>query len=156
MVKSIEGKHPEYYEAILQLRNVNDLVVHFVKMQIKKENIYLSKIKAVVNGFDFYLADYNFTRALSKKLQQQFNGHTLITASLVGRKKDKDIHRFTVLFRGTDFKKGDKVEYNGENYVIRGVGKEIQLQPIDPGKKVNVKWKDSKEIKKKAGALLIK
>ena len=148
MVKSIEGKHIEYYEAILQLREITAEVLEFVKKEIKKAQVHVAKIKEVTNGYDFYLADNSFTRQLGRKLQGKFYGEVLLTTSLVGRKKDKDMHRFTVLFRGISYSKGDVVEYQGEKYVVRGLGQEILLQQTTTGRKVNVKWKKSREVNK--------
>ena len=148
MVKSIEGKHIEYYEAILQLREVSDEIVQFVKKQIKKEQVHVAKVKEVINGYDYYLADNSFTRQLGQKLQHKFYGKVLLTTSLVGRKKDKDMHRFTVLFRGISFTKGDTVEFQGELYQVKGLGKEILLQQVETGKKFNVKWKNIRDVKK--------
>ena len=150
MVKSIEGKHIEYYEAILQLREITDEILEFVEKEIKKAQIHVAKIKEVVNGYDFYLADNSFTRQLGRKLQGKFYGEVLLTTSLVGRKKDKDLHRFTVLLRGINYSKGDLVEYRGEKYLVRGLGHEILLQQPETGRKVNVKWKNNREVKKRS------
>lgn len=145
MVRSLAGKHPSYFEAILQLREVSDKVIDFVKNEVEKAKIPIAKEKKVKNGFDFYLADNQFTKSLGKKLQQKFGGQVLTTASLHTQKKGKDLYRVTVLFRGIDFKKGDKVSYQGEEYEVKAIGKDIFLIGK---KKVHVKWKDVKEIRK--------
>ena len=57
MVISIKDKHPGYYEAILQLRNVSEDVYDIVDQEIKKAGIYVSNLKKVTNGKDYYLDD---------------------------------------------------------------------------------------------------
>lgn len=147
MVKSLKDKHPEYFEAILQLRLASQQAIDFAENEIEKNRIPLTKIKKVKNGMDYYLADKHFTRTLGRKLQQDFGGQYMVTSSLVGRKKDKDLYRFTILYRGLPFSKGDKVKYQGEEYVVKSISKEILLQETKTGKKSRVKIKYMEEIK---------
>ena len=146
MVRSIKGKHPQYYEAVLQLRSVTDEVIEFVKKEIVK--IPVAKMVKIKNGIDYYLADNDFTKALGKKLQQKFGGQQQVTASLFSKKDGKEIYRVTVLYRGVNFKKGDLVEYQGSEYTVKLLGKELMLQETKTGKKIHVKYKNTNRIKK--------
>ena len=146
MVRSLEGKHPNYFEAKLQLREVSQEVVDFVEDALIRKKIPVTKAKKVRNGFDFYLPDKDVTRALGKRLQQHFGGQLKITASLFGKKKGKELYRVTVLFRPIPFKKGETVEYQGEQYNVKMIGKDILLQHLKTGKKEHVKYDNMKEI----------
>ncbi|PIN74904.1 hypothetical protein COV17_04515 [Candidatus Woesearchaeota archaeon CG10_big_fil_rev_8_21_14_0_10_36_11] len=146
MVRSIEGKHSEYYEAVLQLRDVTDNVMDFVQEEVVKARVHVTKTKKIKSGVDYYLSDNNFTRALGTKLQKQFGGQTIVTASIFGRKSGKEIYRLTVLFRGIPFKKDDVVVYKGDKYTVKIVGKDILLQDVTTGRKVHVKYKDMKNV----------
>ncbi len=151
MVRSIEGKHILYFEAILQLRGVQKEVVDFVNAEIMRYNIHLAKIKRiknVKNGFDYYLADNNFTKSLGKKLQSNFGGELINTSSLYSQKDGKEIYRGTVLFRQAEFKKGDVVKYQGESYLVIMSGKKILLQHSETGKKIHLKHREMKSIRK--------
>lgn len=148
MVRSIKDKHPNYFEAILQLRDVKQEVHDFVAAEIKRQKIPVTKVKTLKTGTDLYLADGQFTKSLGRKLQQQFGGKVLNTASLFGQKKGKEIFRITVLFRGVPFKKGDVVDYNGDRYNVRSLGKDILLQDEKTGKKVHIDYKEIKQIQK--------
>jgi nonsense-mediated mRNA decay protein 3 len=150
MVRTIQGKHPNYYEAILQLRDVQQEVIEQAKQEFKKAKVTVTKTSKLKNGVDMYVSDKDFTRSLGKKLQSKYGGEFLITASLFGRKQGKEIHRITVLFRQAHFKKGDRVEYQGEEYQVKMIGKEIMLHNHAKGKKVHVKYKDMDGIKKLA------
>ncbi len=149
MVKPIHGKHSEYYEAILQLREVTDEVTDFVDKEIKKKNIFVAKIKKVTNGHDYYLGNGNLTRNLGKTLQEKYGGEFVVTATLFTRKEGRPVYRLTVLFRAMPFKKGDLVEYHDETYNVIMSGKKVMLQQAKTGKKVQVWHKDIGKVKKK-------
>lgn len=147
MVRSLEGKHPGYYEAILQLREISSAVIDFVESEINRAKVPITKTVEMKNGLDIYLADSNFSKALGKTLQQKFGGEILITAKLHTRIKDKDIYRLTVLFRGVPFQRGDTVEYHGETYLVTAMGKEIILQHAKTGQKKHVRYTEMSKIK---------
>ncbi len=149
MVKPIHGKHSEYYEAILQLREVTDEVIDFVDKEIKKKNIFVAKIKKVTNGHDYYLGNGNLTKNLGKTLQEKYGGEFVVTATLFTRKEGRPVYRLTVLFRAMPFKKGDLVEYHDETYNVIMSGKKVMLQQAKTGKKVQVWHKDIGKVKKK-------
>ncbi|MEW5897345.1 MAG: NMD3-related protein [Nanoarchaeota archaeon] len=144
MVRTLAGRNPQYFEAILQLRECSPAAVNFAEKEMGAKKIPLAKKVTVKNGFDYYLADKDFTKALGKKLQEQFGGELNTTASIFGRKDGKDLYRLTILFRGISFKKGDFVEYKGENYKVVLVGRDILLQDVKTGGKVHVWYKDIK------------
>ena len=148
MVRTLEGKHPSYYEAVLQLREVKVEIHPYVKTEIEQKKIPVTKIVELKNGVDIYLADSQFTRGLGKKLQQRFGGNLTITSSLFGRKKGKEIYRVTVLFRGVPFSSGEEVEYQSEPHKVIRCGKEIILQNKKTHLKIRVNIKEAKKIKK--------
>ncbi|MDP3698404.1 MAG: NMD3-related protein [Nanoarchaeota archaeon] len=148
MVKPIHGKHSEYYEAILQLRNVTDEIIVFVDKEIGKKNIFVAKVKPVTNGHDYYLGNANLTKNLGKTLQEKYGGEFVVTATLFTRKEGKPVYRLTVLFRAVPFKKGDQVEYHDETYNVIMSGKKVMLQHAKTGKKVQVWHKDMGKVKK--------
>ena len=147
MVRSVEGKRPEYYEAILQLRDVEDKVVDFVEKEIVRVKLHIAKKIKIKNGFDYQLSDNELTRALGKRLQQKFGGDLKVTASLQTRKNNKNLYRVTVLFRGINFKKGNLIEYQGDQYTVKSLGKDIFLQNVKTGKKSHVRYRDMNQIK---------
>ena len=148
MVKPVHGKHSEYYEAILQLREVEDELIDFVDNEIDKKDIFVAKIKKVTNGYDYYLGNANLTKNLGKTLQEKYGGEFVVTATLFTRKEGKPVYRLTVLFRAMPFKKGDKVEYHDELYNVMLSGKKVMLQHAKTGKKIQVWHKDMVKVKK--------
>jgi NMD protein affecting ribosome stability and mRNA decay len=149
MVRDMKGKRPQYFEATLQLRNPNQEVVSFVEQEINSHKIYVAKVIEIKTGLDYQLADNSFTLALGRKLQQKFGGQLLLTSSLFSQKDGKDIHRGTVLFRRPNFSKGDIVIYDGEEFKVKSMGKDILLYGITKPRKVHVRYSYQKQIKKK-------
>ena len=149
MVKPIHGKHSEYYEAILQLREVADEVIEFTNKEIEKKKIFVAKVKPVTNGHDYYLGNANLTKNLGKTLQEKFGGEFTVTATLFTRKEGRPVYRLTVLFRAVPFSKGDEVEYHGETYKVIMSGKKVMLQHSKSGKKIQLWHKDLGKVKKK-------
>ncbi len=147
MVRDITGKHPAYFEAILQLRDVSQEVVDFVESEFSRGKIPITQALEVKNGLDFYAADSQFTRSLGRRLQEKFGGELVLTASLYGVKKDREVYRVTVLFREASFKKGDMVEFKGDPCLVVVLGSEIILQQKN-GKKLHVKYREMGKIKK--------
>ena len=143
MVRSLEGKHPNYFEAIIQIREASQEVIDFVE----NSNVLIVDEKTVKNGFDYFLADNNQARALGKQLQSKFGGELTTTSSLHTRKDGKELYRVTILFRPAHFKRGQEVEYQGDAYKVKAMAKDIFLQDIKTGKKVHVKYKDMKKLK---------
>ncbi len=148
MVRSLVGKHTEYYEAILQLRNISPEIIEFVEEEIPRVHLSVCRVVELKSGVDYYLSDNVLTRILGKKLQTKYGGEVLITATLHTKKKDKDMYRLTVLFRQAPFTKGDTVVKGGEQYRVLAMGKEMILQHIKTGKKVHARYREMKGIKK--------
>ncbi|MBI4152677.1 hypothetical protein HY495_03125 [Candidatus Woesearchaeota archaeon] len=148
MTKSLEGKHSEYYEAILQLRHVSQGVIDFTEEEIQRRGLSVVKVIELKTGLDYYLSDNNLTKTLGRRLQDKFGGEFLVTAKLHTKKKDKNLYRLTVLFRQTPFQKGDLVARGGEEYRVVTLGKEIILQHEKTGKKIHLKYAEMKKIKK--------
>jgi NMD protein affecting ribosome stability and mRNA decay len=147
MVRSLVGKHPNYFEAVLQLRDVTQEVVNFVEEELHRTKNPVPKVVEIKSGIDYFLADSQLTRALGKQLQQKFGGELTVTSSLHTKIDNKEKYRVTVLFRKSPFKKGDTVVYGGDEYVVKTIGKEIFLQDAKTGKKARVKYKDMKQIR---------
>ena len=148
MVRDISKIHDKYYEATLQLRDISQEVVDFVEDEIARTKLYVAKVVELKNGIDYLLSDNGLTRALGKTLQQKFGGDLKVTASLFSQRDGKDIYRVTVLFREASYRKGDSVEYQGDSYEVKLMGKDILLQAVKDGKKVHIKYKDMDQIKK--------
>ena len=151
MVRSLVGKHDKYFEGKLQLRDVTKVVVDFTEKDLQNGHIAVTQVKKVKNGFDYYLSDNDYTRALATRLQQKFGGELKFTSSLHTKVKGKDAYRMTALFRLPSFSKGDIVDYGGEIFLVKAMGKDIVLIGYGKNtKKLHLKYRDMTQIKKVA------
>jgi len=97
------NKHPEYYEAILQLRPASPKLVDFIACEIERRpDVKISKIVDFKTGIDIYLTNQRFARStLAPMIKRKFDGKLTITKALYGRHRqtNKLIYRATILFR---------------------------------------------------------
>tara|TARA_Y100000310_G_scaffold342435_1_gene445690 strand:+ start:3537 stop:3983 length:447 start_codon:yes stop_codon:yes gene_type:complete len=141
----MEPKHDNYFEGILQLRNVKEEVMEFAVKEIEKtEDTFISKIKKVTNGSDLYISRQRTLRSLANKLQSRFGGQITISKKLHTRHRQtgKELYRVNLLFRMPSFKKGDIIEYKGDKIKVVNIGKKVFAKDVKTGKKLNINFKD--------------
>ena len=141
----MQTKHKDYFEGILQLRNIRDEVIEFAINEIEKiEYTTIAKIKKVTNGVDIYMSPQKSLRSLGNKLQNKFGGQLLVSTKLHTRSRvtSRELHRVNMLFRSPNFKKGDIIEYKGEKIKIISIHKKIFAKDMKTGKKLNISFKD--------------
>lgn len=132
---------PNYYQGILQLRNVNEEVLAFIRNQIKKRgDVAITKSARLPNGVDLYITSQKFIRILGKKLKESFGGELKVSSKLHTRNRQgKDLYRVNVLFRLLKYKKGDIVSVRGEQLRLISIGRKIFARNLKNGRKVTVR-----------------
>lgn len=104
-MKTVRKKttNPQYYEGILQLRNINDEeVFNLFRNQLKKHpDVFVSKEVKQKTGMDYYLSSNKFVLMLGRKLNKTFKGELKISRKIHTRDRQtsKNLYRVTVLFR---------------------------------------------------------
>ena len=133
-----------YFQGILQLRDVNNEILSFVHNQIKKRSdIAVTKTVTFPNGIDLYITSQKFIRILGKKLKDRFGGELKISSKLHTRSKQgKDLYRVNVLFKLSKYKKGDIVFVRGDKLRLISIGKKIFARNSETGKKVTIRSRD--------------
>ncbi len=134
-----EGKHPQYYEAIIQLRNVEVEHVQKVVDIHYKYKVPMPKTVEQTHGIDIYSADQKTAKECAKTLQKKYGGIYLVTAKLFSEKDGRTIYRLTVLYRAPHFKKGDTILYKGDPYEVKLLQDKIVLQNPKNGRKIQLK-----------------
>lgn len=132
-----------YYEGILQLRNISEEVIKAVNEMLQKnKKVFIAKEEKVKNGYDLYLSSQKFIQHAAKELQRKFGGEVKVSKKLYGLDKQtsKKIYRITVLFRLSDFKVGDTVKIPGRFIKITRLGKKVHGVDVDSGKKISVDY----------------
>ncbi len=135
---------PDYYQGILQLRDVDEDALNFVRNQVKKrEDVAITKIVKFPNGMDFYITSQKFIRILGKKLEESFGGELKISSKLHTKSRHgKDLYRVNVLFRPSKYKIGDTALVRGDKVRIIRIGKKIFARDLKTGKKVTIRRSD--------------
>ena len=133
-----------YYQGILQLRDVNEEVLGFVRNQIKKRgDVFITKAVKLPNGFDFYITSQKFIRILGKKLKESFGGELKISAKLHTRNKQgKDLYRVNAMFRLLKYKRGSIVNVRGEEVRLVRMGQKIFAKSMKTGRRMTIRSSD--------------
>jgi NMD protein affecting ribosome stability and mRNA decay len=131
----------EYFEGVLQLRDVTQELLDFVKKDIaenKGRGVHVVKESGKLPDIDIKLTSAKHIRALAKRLKQKFNGELKETSRLFSRDRQtgKDIHRISVLFTQRGHRVGDIVEQRGRKIKVKTLGKKVSGVDIETGKKV--------------------
>ena len=133
-----------YFQGILQLRDVNEEIYSFVYNQLKKRgDVAVTKTVKYENGKDLYLTSQKFIRILGKKLKESFGGELKISSKLHTKSKTgKDLYRVNALYRPLKYKRGDIVSVRGDNVKILQIGRRIFARDLKTGKKMRIRIED--------------
>ena len=134
-----------YYQGILQLRDINDEISSFVQNQIKKRgDVAVTKTVRFPNGIDLYLTSQKFIRILGKKLKDNFGGELKISSKLhTQNKQGKELYRVNVFFRLAKYKRGDILSIRGGDTVrLIHLGKKVFARNVKTGKKMTIRSSD--------------
>ena len=136
-----------YYQGILQLRDVNEQILNFVHAQIKnRADVAITRTVRFSNGIDLYITSQKFIRILGKKLKDSFGGELKISSKLhTKNRQGKDLYRVNVLFRLLKYKRGDTVSVRGDRLRLISVGRKIFARNLKNGKKVTIRKSDLDE-----------
>ncbi|MEK6943042.1 MAG: NMD3-related protein [Nanoarchaeota archaeon] len=135
---------PNYFQGILQLRDINEEIMAFVSNQVaKREDVFVTKTVKLENGFDLYISSQQFIRAIGKKLKESFGGQLNITSQLHTKRQGKDLYRVNALFRLSKYRRGDTITVRGDVVKIIHIGNQkIFAKDMKTGRKVTIRLED--------------
>ncbi|MCM2326160.1 MAG: NMD3-related protein [Candidatus Woesearchaeota archaeon] len=144
-------KHGGYYEGVLQLRDLSEEMIDFVKEYCHQNSIHISDEVSQEHGMDLKLSDKKKLQNLGQELQKKFGGTLKVNAQLFTRNRQtsKDVYRLHVYYEALDFKVGDAVFAENKLLMIKSIGKTIAGLDLFTDKKVNIilKGKDYEVLK---------
>ena len=133
-------RHSQYFEGVLQLRNLKNEAIEYVRFLIKENKVTIAKEINEKSGIDLYLSSKKFLHQLAKRLKSEFReGELKVNPKLFSEKDGKYIYRLTVLFRMPEFKKGDVLRYKGKVFRVERIGNDVSGSDILTKEKVRVK-----------------
>ncbi|MBI1936281.1 hypothetical protein HYS31_07630 [Candidatus Woesearchaeota archaeon] len=135
---------PNYFQGILQLRDVNNEIMDFVKKQIAKRNdVAITRTVKYPNGTDFYITSQQFIRSVARKLKESFGGELKVTSELHTRSREgKELYRVNALFRLSKHKAGDVVNVRGDDVRLLTIGKNVFAREMKTGRKIRLRRED--------------
>ena len=144
MEQKVKLSRPNYYQGILQLRDVSNEIVDFVRNQVnKRHDAFITKTVKAGNGIDMYITSQKFIRILGKRLKESFGGELKTSTKLHTRSRTgKDLYRVNVLFRPVKYKRGDVIVVRGEEVKLLAVGRRIFAMDLKTGKKIKIRSSD--------------
>lgn len=134
----------EYFEGILQLRNVTDDLVQWVYTQTAKDaRALITADTRVRGGYDLKFSSQKYLRIIGRKIKERFPGQitesrTLHTQSRTG----EDLYRVTVAFRQLPFKEGDIVRINNKEHKVLRLRDKAEVEDITTKKKRWLRFED--------------
>lgn len=142
--QKLKFSRSNYYQGILQLRDVSDEILDFVQSQIaKRGDVAVTRTVRYQNGKDLYITSQKFITILGKKLKESFGGELKISSKLHTRSRSgKELYRVNALYRPSRFKRGDVVNVRGDDVVLLPVGSRIFARDLKTGKRIRVRSED--------------
>lgn len=136
-------KGTQYFEGVLQLRNMTPDLENFVQADLaaaELQGVHIAKQLKKQDKWDLWLTSNKYMRQLGKKLKKNFTGELSENATLHthDKQRSKDVYRLTVLFKLRPYKAGDIVDYKGGRAKITTIGKRVTGIDVETGKKVFV------------------
>ena len=151
--------HGNYYEAIIQFRGgrrppsdtelekTNALVLKRAS-ESESENGFISNVRSMHKGLDFYLGDKSLGRVIARELQHLFGGSFQESFSLAGKKDGKEVYRATYLVRLPEYRAGDFVNYGSDIYLLETVSeRSVVIRNLVTGKRIALKEREKDDIK---------
>ncbi len=151
--------NPQYFEGILQLRNVRDEAIDFIdKMVSKTPNVHIAKIAKVRNGLDFYLSSNSFLMKIGKSLNKEFGGIYKKSSTLHTRSKQtsKELYRVTVLIDLPHVFKGEFIVTDTDVIKVTSIDKKIHGTRLSSGKKTIIDYDKKLKIVPKMKTIVTK
>ncbi len=136
-----------YFASILQVRadgrdltdrevaSVRGFVEDAVDRAREAGEAFLSKVEAVRGGIDFYLSSNPLGRAIARDVVGEFGGTSGTAPKLHTRTAGRDVYRVTYLVRLPRLRAGQTVEFRGERFRVKDVGRLITLVAPDGGER---------------------
>lgn len=136
--------HGDYFEGVVQLRDVDVGVVEKVLKLIESDGrAVVTNVDKVSGGWDLFLSSQKYVRVLARKLPELFGGVVKTTATLHTKDRTgKDLYRVTLLWRPFAVNKNDEVWYKGRKWKVLFVDAQVQIQDVVSGEKRRVRHDD--------------
>ncbi len=145
-------KGTQYFEGVLQLRNINKKNQKIINKEIefeKKHNNFINKVVEYKNGLDLYFTNKKFLPKLAQRLISKAGGLTTSSSKLFSynSQKGKNIYRLNVLVEFPEFNKNEIIQFDKKILKIKKLGKTNTAINLLTQKKFMFDYKTYKKLK---------
>lgn len=149
-----------YYEAVLQLRGNLDAELsggdEFIETLSQGAKTSLTRVTRLKEGIDLYFASTQVCRKSAKRIIEKYGGLLKESAHLQGKNRSgKTIYRVSMSLRLPEFKEGDVVTFDGNNYQVLGFGRgKVLLFDLETRRKLSFPFKVTARAEKLKGEVV--
>jgi len=120
----------QYFEAILQVRNINKSREKIINEELKKESVHGNVSNKTVkqpNGVDYYMTSRRAMPKLAQRIREKTGGIISLNPRLfsVNHQTGKEIYRLNVLLELPELDVGDVYLYRNKYILITNLSKQI-------------------------------
>lgn len=111
-----EKRQSSYFEGILQLRNISEKLLPFIRRRLSSmedKGVFVTKTVEQKDGIDLYLTDRSAVQQIARQIQQKYGGELKISPQLFtfDHERSKDVYRVNAFIRLPDYTVDDVVRY---------------------------------------------
>jgi NMD protein affecting ribosome stability and mRNA decay len=135
-----------YFEGVMQLRNINEEIEHFVESFLRENNLTVKKKRFHDNGIDIAVSDKKKLQALARILVTRFGGTFKMSPHLFSRDRQtsRDVYRLSIYYKAPNYKKGDVVKAGEKLILVSELSRQLKGTDLATGKKISVDIKGTK------------
>lgn len=142
----------DYFEGILQIKNINDLIRSFAENYFKKKEVYCCEKKEKKDIYQIKVNNKKELQNLGKKLVERFGGKLKISPHLhsYDSQKSKKIYRVNVFYEAFPFDVGEVIETDSKVIKITKLGRLVHGKNLknDKSTSIDLKNKDYRKLQK--------
>ncbi len=144
----------QYFEAILQIRNISESRRKIIEQEMKKEakqgNI-VNKAVTQPKGIDYYMTSRRSMPKLAQRILEKTGGISSLNPRLfsLDHQTGKEIYRLNVFLELPEFDIGDVFLFKKKYILITDLGKQISARNLLTNKKVLFTYKEFKYIQER-------
>ena len=141
----------DYFEGVLQLRNMREEVKDFAEKYMHKNNVYVNKKVVKKESADYYFVNKRELSKVAVQVVKKFGGYFEEHANLFSRDRlrSKDIYRLNVKVWVPDIKEKDIILQENHPVLVLHLGKSIKGYDLKLEKNVSFSLKQQPQILEK-------
>lgn len=137
------GKHAQYLEGVLQVRNEDEETLRFLFNYLQQHGTSIAKRTEQKNGTDYFLSSKTIVERAAYALQEKFGGLVKTSAQLFGRDKQRsrNLYRVNALIEMPPFKEGAVIKTEKDVLLLLERQKRLKFYSLVRGRLIYHEYK---------------